>query len=110
MTKAINPRSRKVRVLATLGPASNTPEMIALLQAAGADAFRINMSHGDQAAKAELVETIRALEAEQNFGPAFIDLARAVYITNDRRSAIKRQINERHGSEIIEVKGYRPYA
>lgn len=59
---AINPRSRKVRVLATLGPASNTPEMIATLQAAGADAFRINMSHGDQASKIAVIEAIRALE------------------------------------------------
>ena len=62
MTKAINPRSRKVRVLATLGPASNTPEMIATLQAAGADAFRVNMSHGDQASKVAVIEAIRGLE------------------------------------------------
>ena len=40
MTKAFSPRSRKVRVLATLGPASSTPEMIEKLHAAGADAFR----------------------------------------------------------------------
>jgi pyruvate kinase len=40
------PRKRKVRILATLGPASDTPETIAQLFVAGADAFRINMSHG----------------------------------------------------------------
>jgi pyruvate kinase len=62
MTKAITPRSRKVRVLATLGPASNSAEMIAKLFAAGADAFRINMSHGDQASKVEVVQAIRSLE------------------------------------------------
>ncbi|MBO9624713.1 MAG: pyruvate kinase [Sphingomonas sp.] len=62
MTKAIRPRSRKVRVLATLGPASNTPEMIQQLFEAGADAFRINMSHGDQASKVPLFEAIRGLE------------------------------------------------
>jgi len=56
------PRTRKVKILATLGPASDTPEMIEALMRAGADAFRINMSHGDQAAKAELVRHIRALE------------------------------------------------
>ena len=44
----IAPRARKVRILATLGPASSTPEMIEKLFRAGADAFRINMSHGDQ--------------------------------------------------------------
>lgn len=62
MTKASAPRSRKVRVLATLGPASNTPEMIESLFAAGADAFRINMSHGDQDSKIPVIEAIRALE------------------------------------------------
>ena len=60
--KALNPRARKVRVLATLGPASSTPEMIATLRAAGADAFRINMSHGDQASKVAVIQAIRALE------------------------------------------------
>jgi len=62
MTKSITPRSRKVRVLATLGPASNSPEMIAKLFAAGADAFRVNMSHGDQESKVALIQAIRALE------------------------------------------------
>src|SRR6201996_4281811 len=62
MTKAISPRSRKVRVLATLGPASSTPEMIAKLYEAGADAFRVNMSHGDQASKVAVIAAIRGLE------------------------------------------------
>lgn len=64
MTKAISPRSRKVRVLATLGPASNTPEMIAKLFEAGADAFRVNMSHGDQQSKVAVIEAIRGLERQ----------------------------------------------
>ncbi len=64
MTTAIAPRSRKVRVLATLGPASNSPEMIATLFQAGADAFRVNMSHGDQQSKVAVIEAIRALEKE----------------------------------------------
>jgi pyruvate kinase len=51
-----------VRILATLGPASNTPEMIEKLFKAGADAFRINMSHGAQAEKAQIIKSIRALE------------------------------------------------
>jgi len=62
MTQAITPRSRKVRILATLGPASDTPEMIARLFTAGADAFRINMSHGDQASKVAVIQAIRGLE------------------------------------------------
>jgi pyruvate kinase len=66
MNQAIAPRTRKVRVLATLGPASNTPEMIARLFEAGADAFRINMSHGDQASKVPVIEAIRAMERRYN--------------------------------------------
>ena len=58
----LKPRARKVKILATLGPASSTPEMIRALVEAGADAFRINMSHGSQAEKAKLVEAVRALE------------------------------------------------
>jgi len=62
MSKTIAPRLRKVRVLATLGPASSSPEMIERLARAGADAFRVNMSHGDQASKIPLIEAIRGLE------------------------------------------------
>jgi pyruvate kinase len=58
------PRSRKVRILATLGPASSKPEMIRQLVVAGADAFRINMSHGSHADHKHLIESIRALESE----------------------------------------------
>ena len=60
------PRMRKVRILATLGPASDTPEMIEKLFRAGADAFRVNMSHGEQAEKAKLIANIRALEKSYN--------------------------------------------
>jgi pyruvate kinase len=58
------PRTRKVRILATLGPASDTPEMIRALAEAGADAFRLNMSHGNHADHLKRIESIRALEAE----------------------------------------------
>jgi pyruvate kinase len=58
----LRPRERKVKILATLGPASSDPDMIRALVEAGADAFRINMSHGSPAEKAKLVEAIRALE------------------------------------------------
>ena len=60
------PRMRKVRILATLGPASDTPEMIEKLFRAGAAAFRVNMSHGEQADKAQLIANIRALEKAYN--------------------------------------------
>ena len=58
------PRERKVKILATLGPASSDAKMIRKLMIVGADAFRINMSHGDKRQKARLVEHIRALEKE----------------------------------------------
>ena len=64
MTETLAPRSRKVKILATLGPASSDAKMIRALMLAGADAFRINMSHGDQKQKAKLVSAIRALEKE----------------------------------------------
>jgi len=57
-----HPRDRKVKILATLGPASNDPEMIERLLKAGADAFRVNMSHGEHATHAETIAAIRKLE------------------------------------------------
>ena len=63
-TSQFVPRTRKVRILATLGPASNRPEMIRKLAEAGADAFRINMSHGGHADHRKLIAAVRALESE----------------------------------------------
>jgi pyruvate kinase len=60
----IPPRLRKVRVLATLGPASSSPEMIRKLFFAGADAFRINMSHGAHEDKIPVIQAIRAMEKD----------------------------------------------
>ncbi|MFZ2982259.1 MAG: pyruvate kinase, partial [Sphingobium sp.] len=62
--KKIPPRLRNVRILATLGPASSTPDMIRKLYLAGADAFRINMSHGTHEDHAVNIASIRALEKE----------------------------------------------
>jgi pyruvate kinase len=53
---------RKVKILATLGPASRSPEMIDKLIGAGVDTFRVNMSHGDHATHAETIATVRAAE------------------------------------------------
>jgi pyruvate kinase len=62
--KKLAPRSRKVRILATLGPSSSSVEMIRKLFLAGADAFRLNMSHGVHEGHAANVEIIRGLEKE----------------------------------------------
>jgi hypothetical protein len=51
-------------------------------------------------------DDIRACEAARDFGPRFIELARAVYIQNDRRAALKKAINEACGSRIVEEKSY----
>src|ERR1700743_618328 len=55
-------RRRKTKIVATLGPASNTPEKIRALFDAGVDVFRINMSHTSHAALAELHAAVRAQE------------------------------------------------
>lgn len=57
-------RTRRVKILATLGPSSNTHEQIKSLFKAGADVFRINMSHSSHEMLHELVSTIRKVEAE----------------------------------------------
>ncbi len=62
MVSPIFSRNRKVKVLATLGPSSGSPEMIEKMYRAGVDAFRMNMSHGEHAAHAANVKSIRALE------------------------------------------------
>jgi hypothetical protein len=52
---------------------------------------------------------LRVLETEKNFESEFIELARAVYYTNDKRFVLKNEINERTSSEIREVKEYVEY-
>jgi Tetratricopeptide repeat len=57
----------------------------------------------------EIEDAIRTCESRQDFGPRFVELARSVYCTNDRRAAVKRRINELLGSAITEEKSYPPY-
>ena len=54
-------------------------------------------------------DDIRDCERDKNFDQKFIDLARSVYFTNDRRSEIKLEINKKFGSKIVEVKSYEKY-
>lgn len=56
-------RNRKVKILATLGPASADEQMIQKLHEAGADLFRINMSHASHEVMRTLIERIRVVEA-----------------------------------------------
>lgn len=77
----------------------------------------------DQAAIAELRRQLKAVneslwvieddirdqEAAQDFGPRFIELARAVYVTNDQRAKLKKDINLALGSRFVEEKSYQDY-
>ncbi len=55
-------------------------------------------------------DRIRELEKAKDFGTEFIKFARSVYFTNDKRSEVKRQINQLTGSSLIEEKSYEDYA
>jgi len=57
----------------------------------------------------DIEDDIRACERSGDFGDRFIQLARSVYLTNDQRSAIKREVNELVGSRLVEEKSYAPY-
>ena len=57
----------------------------------------------------EIEDAIRVKEAAQAFDAEFVELARSVYRTNDRRAAIKRELNVALGSEILEEKSYQAY-
>ena len=57
----------------------------------------------------DIEDAIRRHERAGDFGPRFVALARAVYRTNDRRAAIKRQINDLLGAAIVEEKSYAAY-
>lgn len=63
-TRKVGPRGRKVKILATTGPATRDPDVLRRLFLAGVDAFRVNMSHGEHAVHAETIKAIRALEKE----------------------------------------------
>ncbi len=58
----------------------------------------------------DIEDQIRDLEAAKRFDDRFVELARAVYINNDERAAVKKRINLKLGSALIEEKSYRPYA
>ena len=54
-------------------------------------------------------DDIRDCERDKDFGDKFIQLARAVYVTNDKRASVKKDINLTFGSELIEEKSYKNY-
>ena len=58
----------------------------------------------------EIEDDIRRYEKAKDFSQGFIDLARAVYINNDQRAALKREINTVLKSELFEEKSYEDYS
>lgn len=73
------------------------------LQKLYADLININIKLWD------IEDNIRVKEKQQSFDDAFIDLARSVYIFNDERASIKKEINSFSGSELTEEKSYESY-
>src|ERR1700722_13518946 len=59
-------RGRRAKIVATLGPASNTPEVFRALVRAGLDVARLNFSHGSHEQKAELIRMVRKVAQEEN--------------------------------------------
>jgi len=57
----------------------------------------------------DIEDRIRGKEAKQTFDREFIELAREVYISNDERAAIKKRVNLKLGSRLVEEKSYKPY-
>jgi len=58
----------------------------------------------------DIENDIRDEEKHRNFGERFIELARSVYITNDKRADMKKKVNIYLGSKIIEEKSYQDYS
>lgn len=57
----------------------------------------------------EIEDEIRGHEDRQDFGPKFVELARSVYLTNDERSRLKRELDVLFGSAVVEEKSYVRY-
>jgi len=57
----------------------------------------------------QIEDDIRDCERAKDFGDKFVGLARAVYVTNDKRSVVKRDINDHLGSSLVEEKSYADY-
>lgn len=58
----------------------------------------------------EIEDDIRDKERAREFDQVFIDLARSVYVTNDRRADAKKELNVYLGSEMVEEKSYQDYS
>lgn len=78
---------------------------------------KLNISYDDQYLKLlevnrelwDIEDKIRDKERDKKFDSEFIELARSVYFTNDKRAEIKKEINLKYVSTFVEEKSYNPY-
>jgi len=95
---------------------ANVRRELAVLDAVLAN---FDLGHGFAELKAELrrinetlwdlEDEVRKCEREKDFGALFIEAARGIYKTNDRRAAVKRELNELAGSSLLEEKSYEDF-
>ncbi len=64
--------NRHTKIVATVGPSSESPEMLRALMEAGADVFRLNFSHGDHEGKTDMIRRIREISAERRWAVAIL--------------------------------------
>jgi hypothetical protein len=57
----------------------------------------------------DIEDDIRNKEQAQQFDDVFVELARSVYFTNDKRAEVKKEINNKMGSSLVEEKSYKEY-
>jgi hypothetical protein len=96
---------------------TNVRHELGLLEQTWKDSGAAQVDIGNEEANLTLVneklwvieDDIRDEERAKRFGEKFIELARAVYFTNDERAAIKKRINTLLGSTIVEEKSYKSY-
>ncbi|MEE8506438.1 MAG: DUF6165 family protein [Kiloniellales bacterium] len=79
-----------------------------LSESAALTALETGLKHTNEALW-QIEDDIRDCERAKDFGPRFVELARSVYRTNDRRAQLKREIGELLGAGIVEEKSYSDY-
>ena len=99
--KKLNNVRHETAVLLAARPASFDQDQ--RLRALTADLKQVNL------ALWKIEDDIRDCERGRDFGATFVELARAVYRTNDQRAALKRAINDHCGSKIVDEKSYAEY-
>lgn len=79
-----------------------------LSESAALAALEAGLKHTNEALW-QIEDDIRDCERAKDFGARFVELARSVYRTNDRRAQLKREIGELFGTGIVEEKSYSDY-